>query len=329
MPTIPTLTQFILTQQRLHPDATGDFTALLNAIGLAAKIISREVNRAGIVDILGGANTTNVHGEAVQKLDVFANETLVKSLSHTGLVCVMGSEEAEEPIPVDAASGHGDYVALFDPLDGSSNIDVGVSVGTIFGIYRRKTQFGPGTETDMLQPGRDLAAAGYVVYGSSTMFVYSTGHGVHQFTLDQGLGEFLLAQEALQHGTDRIYSVNESYSNRWSPGFRDWIDWMKGGAAGSFSARYIGSLVADFHRGLIKGGVFAYPADKSSPSGKLRLLYECAPLAFIAEQAGGAASNGRRRILDLTPSALHQRSPLFIGSKPLVEKAVALVANDD
>ncbi|MFQ5668926.1 MAG: class 1 fructose-bisphosphatase [Acidobacteriota bacterium] len=316
----PTLTQFILERERSFIEATGDFTSLMSGIALSAKLISREVNKAGLVDILGLTGRRNVQGEAVQKLDDFAHHTVVHSLERTGTVCVMGSEEAEGPIPVHNPHDCGKYVVVFDPLDGSSNIDVGAPIGTIFSVLHRLGGTGPGRVEDLLQRGSEQVAAGYVIYGSSTMFIYSTGQGVHAFTLDPSLGEFLLSSEAMIiPEPSRIYSINEAHAATWEEPVRQWLHALK--AAGSHTARYIGSLVADFHRNLLRGGIFAYPADitrPEGPRGKLRLLYEAAPLAFLAEQAGGGATDGRRRILDIVPQDLHQRTPLFIGNRTAV-----------
>ena len=319
---VSTITQFILERERDHPDATGDFTALLNAIALAGKRISRDVNRAGLADILGRTGDTNVQNEQVQKLDVIANEQLARALAPTGLVCAIGSEEEDEPVPLPSGSD-GNYVVLYDPLDGSSNIDVGAPIGTIFSIYRRKTAPGSGSNAleDMLQPGRDLAAAGYVIYGSSTMLAYTTGAGVHLFTLDPGIGEFILTDADLKTGDAKVYSTNEGNSPRWNDADKEWVADLK---SDGYSARYIGSLVADFHRNLLRGGIFAYPGDSKSPNGKLRLLYECAPLSFVIEQAGGKATDGGQRILDIVPSELHQRTPLYIGSAAEVDRILAL-----
>lgn len=314
-----TLTQFIRARERDHPGATGDFTSLLNAIGLAGKRISRDVNRAGIADIIGVTGDTNVQQEKVQKLDIIANTELIQALAPTGLVCAIGSEEEDEPVEVEQGV-NGRYVVLFDPLDGSSNIDVCAPIGTIFSIYRRKTTPGSGTNSleDMLQPGRDLAAAGYIIYGSSTMLIYTTGSGVHSFTLDPAIGEFILTNSDLKcDGGAKVYSTNEGNSPRWDDADIAWVAEMK---AEGYSARYIGSLVGDFHRNLLRGGIFTYPGDKKSPNGKLRLLYECAPMAFIMEQAGGNASDGTQRILDIQPTALHQRTPLYIGGANEVER---------
>jgi len=311
-----------MEQERLHPEATGELSNLLYDLCLAAKIISRQVRRAGLTDILGDKGTINIQGELQQNLDVFANETVRHSVQHTGRVCVMASEEDEDPIPVDVREDRrsGKYVLLFDPLDGSTNIDVNVSIGTIFSIYRRcATQKGPGTLADCLQQGRKQVAAGYILYGSSTMLVYTTGQGVHGFTLDPTIGEFLLSNPNI-HCPDvgKYYSVNESHWNKWTPGIQRVVGAFKNGDSGRVqakNARYIGSLVADFHRNLMSGGVFLYPADSGSPQGKLRLLYEAAPLALVVEQAGGAAIDGKQDILEIEPHALHQRTPLIIGSK--------------
>ncbi len=318
-----TITQFILERERDHPQATGDFTALLNAIALAGKRISVDVNRAGLTDIIGRTGEINVQDEQVQKLDTIANTQFVTALTPTGLVCAIGSEEVEEPIPIEHGED-GRYVVLFDPLDGSSNIDVAAPIGTIFSIYRRKTAPGSGSNAleDMLQPGRDLEAAGYVLYGSSTMMAYSTGSGVHLFTLDPAIGEFILTDSDLRDdGGAKVYSTNEGNSSRWNQVDIDWVGQLK---SEGYSARYIGALVADFHRNLLRGGIFAYPGDSKSPNGKLRLLYEAAPLSFVIEQAGGKATDGRQRILDIVPTELHQRTPLYIGSANEVDRILAM-----
>jgi fructose-1,6-bisphosphatase I len=327
-----TIERFIMEQERLHPEATGELSNLLYDICLAAKIISRQVRRAGLTDILGAMNTINVQGELQQKLDVFANETVRHSVQHTGRICIMASEEDEEPVPVPPGKPAGKYVLLYDPLDGSANIDVNVSIGTIFSIHRRVTakKKGPGTLADCLQRGRKQIAAGYILYGSSTMLVYTTGSGVHGFTLDPTIGEFLLSHPHIRTpevGT--YYSVNESHWDQWTAGVQRAVAAFKNGdGAGRVlakNARYIGSLVADFHRNLLSGGVFLYPADTRSPQGKLRLLYEAAPLAFVVEQAGGLATDGRQAILDLAPATLHQRTPLVIGSKADVDYATEVI----
>lgn len=328
---ITTIERFILDQQYSHPEATGDLTHLLYDLALAGKIIASRTTRAGLAEILGSTGEENVQGEEVQKLDKFADRTIFRLNDHTGRLAVMASEEHAEPIPIPERFSLGKYVLLYDPLDGSSNIDYNVSIGTIFAIFRRKTVEGPGTLEDCLQKGRGLIAAGYIIYGSSTMLVYSAGQGVHGFTLDPSVGEFLLSHANIMVPEQpKFYSVNQGYQSRWSPGVRRYTEWLQGidGNGPSLSLRYIGSLVADFHRNLLSGGVFYYPADlqdASKPAGKLRLLYEAAPLAFLIEQAGGYASDGRQAILDIQPNSLHQRVPLFIGNRELVEKAEAFV----
>jgi fructose-1,6-bisphosphatase I len=322
---VVTLSRHIVEEERKHPEATGKFSNILYDIALAAKIISREVNKAGLVDILGQTGKTNVHGEAVQKLDLFAHDVIYKAMDHTGNLCCMASEEYPDVLPIPDRFPAGEYVFLFDPLDGSSNIDVNVSTGTIFSIHRKVGRGERGGLEDCLQPGYRQLAAGYVVYGSSTMLVYSSGAGVHGFTLDPGIGEFLLSHPEIRipEPPDRCYSINEAYYPRWSEAQRKLIDHMKGldGRGSAFSSRYIGSLVADFHRTLLKGGIFMYPADAKNPAGKLRLLYEVAPLAYIVEQAGGSASNGHRDILGIEPRALHERTPVYIGSTEFVTLA--------
>src|SRR5436190_9711093 len=294
-----TIERYIMEQERLHPEATGELSNLLYDICLAAKIISRQVRRAGLTDILGEFGAVNVQGEVQQKLDVFAHDTVRHSVEHTGRVCVVASEEEEHPIPVQVRDDRrsGKYVLLYDPLDGSSNIGVNVSIGTIFSIHRRITDGrGPGSLEDCLQRGRAQIAAGYILYGSSTMLVYTTGQGVHGFTLDPTIGEFLLSHPDIRSpDVGTYYSVNESHWNKWAPGIQRVVGAFKNGDHGRVdakNARYIGSLVADIHRNLMSGGVFLYPADTNAPQGKLRLLYEAAPLAFVVEQAGGAAIDG-------------------------------------
>jgi fructose-1,6-bisphosphatase I len=314
-----TIERFIMDRERQLPEATGELSNLLYDIALGAKIIASAVRRAGLINILGSAGVVNVQGEEQQKLDVFANDALKNSMSHTGRVCVMASEEDEELIPIAEEIPHGKYAVLFDPLDGSSNIDNNNPVGTIFSIYRRTSMEGHGTLADVLQPGRHQIAAGYVMYGSSVMLVYTTGQGVHGFTLDPTIGEFVLSHPNIRTpDTGKYYSVNESYFGRWSKGMQRAVRGLHGDLperiAGK-NSRYIGALVADFHRNLVSGGVFLYPGEISRPEGKLRLCYEASPLAFVVEQAGGAATNGVTRILDLQPTQLHQRTPLVIGSK--------------
>ena len=318
---VKTIEAFILEQERKHPHATGELTNLLYDIALGTKVVAAAIRRAGLVDVLGQAGAVNVQGEEQMKLDVFANESLKSALSSAGRVCVMASEEDPEPI---AFHDHNRarYAVLVDPLDGSSNIDVNGAVGTIFSIYRRVTS-GKSNVRDVLQPGNQQVAAGYVMYGSSVMLVYSTGNGVHGFTLDPTIGEFLLSHENLCMPESGLYlSVNESNFYRWNKGIQTAVRAFHGEFPDRMKAknsRYIGSLVADFHRNLIAGGVFLYPGDGKNPNGKLRLSYEANPMAFIAEHAGGAATNGLDRILDIIPGELHQRTPLVIGSKQDVE----------
>lgn len=325
---IITIERFILEQQLIRPEATGVLTNLLYDLALAGKIIASHTTRAGLAEILGSTGEENVQGEEVQKLDRFADRTIHRLNDHTGRLAVMASEEHADIIPMLDRFPVGKYVLLFDPLDGSSNIDYNVSVGTLFSIYRRITPGdGWGTVEDCLQKGRDLVAAGYIVYGSSTMLVYSTGHGVHGFTLDPSVGEFLLSHPDIRiPETPQYYSVNQGYYQYWSEGVKRYTQWLQGldGSRKALSSRYIGSLVADFHRNLLSGGVFCYPADSKDPKrphGKLRLLYEAIPLSFLVEQAGGYGSDGRQPILDILPTSLHQRTPLFIGHRDLVEKA--------
>lgn len=320
---VTTIERFIIDQEHKHPEATGELSHLLYDIALGAKLIAAATRRAGLVNILGGMGNTNVQGEEQQKLDVFANEILKNALNHTGRVCLLASEEDESPIPIPPEYTAGKYVVMFDPLDGSSNIDSNASVGTIFSVYRRVSMEGRGTMEDVLQPGRRQVAAGYVLYGSSTMLVYTTGQGVHGFTLDPTIGEFLLSHpDIMTPSVGKYYSVNESNYARWNRGSQMAVRGFHGDTPDRMTgknSRYIGALVADFHRNLINGGIFLYPADTRNPHGKLRLLYECSPMAFIAEQAGGAATDGVRPILDLQPASLHQRVPLVIGSKSDVE----------
>jgi fructose-1,6-bisphosphatase I len=318
------LTQFLLNEQRNYPKSTGNFTALFSDLVVAAKIISREVNKAGLIDILGTADYKNVQGEEVQKLDEYANDIIINTMEHGGHLTGMASEEVDDVIPIPKGMPKGDYLLLFDPLDGSSNIDVNISVGTIFSILKCPQGECMGTLKDFLNPGSDRVTAGYIIYGSSTVLVYTTGHGVHAFTLDPSVGEFLLSSEDIRIPEEgNIYSVNEVNSNRWHKGTADYIEKIKLDNERPRTARYVGSLVSDFHRNLLKGGIFLYPADTKNENGKLRLLYEANPLAFIVEQAGGRASNGDKRILEIKPEELHQRTPLIIGSKTDVEEAVA------
>jgi len=327
-----TLDRHILERQRKVPGASGEFTGLFQVIALAGRVIASKVQKAGLADVLGATGAVNVQGEAVQRLDELANKIIVRCVEAGGHVCVMASEESEGIIPVLPQYPQGKYVLLFDPLDGSSNIDVNVSIGTIFSIYRRVTPGGPGTEMDCLQPGSKQVAAGYIIYGPSTMLVYTTGDGVHGFTLDPLVGEFFLSHENIRiPARGHTYSINEGNRSKWTAGVTEWVDTLKSDKAPGgkpYGLRYVGTLVADFHRTLLRGGIFAYPADRTAPEGKLRLLYECAPLAFIAEAAGGAASTGTGRVLDVQPKTLHQRVPLFIGSREDVADAERFVAKD-
>jgi len=331
MTSVVTIERHIIEQERLHPDATGAFSSILYDMALAAKIIAREVRQAGLIDILGGTDSTNVHGEKVRKLDVYAHDVIYRAFDHTGLLCCMASEEAEEVIAIPDKFTSGGYVLIYDPLDGSSNIDANISIGSIFSIHRKVSAGDRGGLRDCLQPGTDQVGAGYVLYGSSTMLVYTTGAGVHGFTLDPSIGEFLLSHPDIRipDPGQRIYSVNEGNYRRWSERQRALVDRLKGvdGSGGRpFSHRYVGSMVADFHRTLLYGGLFMYPADEKSPSGKLRLQYEANPLAFVCEQAGGAGSDGRRRLLEVPPHELHQRTPVYLGNAEHVALAEEMLA---
>ncbi|WGO83789.1 class 1 fructose-bisphosphatase [Arsenophonus apicola] len=322
-----TLDEFIVEKQHDFPHATGELTALLSAIKLGAKIIHRDINKAGLVDILGASGASNVQGEVQMKLDLYANEKLKAALKARGKVAGIASEEEDEIVIFDGdRAENAKYVVLMDPLDGSSNIDVNVSVGTIFSIYRRITPIGqPVTKADFLQPCHQQVAAGYVVYGSSTMLVYTTGYGVHAFTYDPSLGVFCLSHEKVMFPTQgNMYSINEGNYSKFPLGVKKYIKYCQEQDPATlrpYTTRYIGSLVADFHRNLLKGGIYIYPSTASHPKGKLRLLYECNPIAFLAEQAGGKASDGSNRILDIVPEQLHQRVPFFVGTKSMVEKA--------
>jgi fructose-1,6-bisphosphatase I len=315
-----TVVRHIIEEEKMHPEATGELSRLLADFTLAAKVISLEVNKAGLVDILGFTGDSNVHGEKVKKLDMFAHDMLIKAMDHGGHFCVMASEEEEDIIHIPSPYKVGKYVLLFDPLDGSSNIDVNISIGTIFSIYKRVSPPGkPGTVTDVLQQGLHQIAAGYVVYGSSTILVYSTGHGVHGFTLDPSFGEFLLSHQDIKiPKKSKIYSINEGNYKYWHLGLKKYIKYLQEEdkiTERPYSSRYVGSMVADIHRSLLYGGIFMYPADSRNSMGKLRLMYECNPMAYIIEAAGGRASNGKQRILELKPASLHERTPIFIGSE--------------
>jgi fructose-1,6-bisphosphatase I len=326
-----TVVQHIQEQEKKFLGATGELASLVNEILVGAKIISLELNKAGIGgDILGATGTRNVHGEAVQKLDDLANSTFLSIISKSGTVCAITSEEMENPLIVPPEHA-GKYIFMMDPLDGSSNIDVNVSTGTIFSIYRKKSPGDTVTDQDLLQKGTDQVAAGYVVYGSSTMLVYSSGQGVHGFTLDPSLGDFILSHPDIRIPEQgNIYSVNEGNTENWGDKQKKFISYLKEKDKASgrpYKARYIGSFVSDFHRNLLKGGIFMYPSDTKNPSGKLRFEFEAGPMAFIVENAGGRASTGRERILDITPTDIHQCVPLYIGSRFEVEAAEEFLRN--
>jgi fructose-1,6-bisphosphatase I len=322
-----TLDRYLMETLQTAPGATGTFVNLMQSIALAGKMISSRVNRAGLAGMLGGTGEVNIQGEFVQKLDEYANETFIRALEHRGHTCMVVSEEEEEPRLVGSQWHSGRYVVTCDPLDGSSNIDVNATIGTIFGVYRRRTEEGTEAQpSDALRPGRELIAAGYIIYGSGTVMVLGSEAGVHGFTLDPSVGEFFLSHPSIRIGSSRIYSCNEAYADRWQPGVQAFLARAK---QEMYSARYIGSLVADFHRNLLKGGVFFYPATRKDPQGKLRLLYEGFPLAYLVERAGGAATDGRVPILDKVPTQLHERTPLVIGSTDLVDELTALMSADE
>ncbi len=309
----PNLFQHAIAHSNCQFADLTDLAIILNAIGSAGKLISSEINRAALRDILGSAGAANVTGDEQQKLDVIGDKMVADALRSTGLICAMSSEENAGSIDCGNAAVTGEYVVVYDPVDGSSNIDVAAPIGTIFGIYRRLSEGVAAGDVDILRPGSEMLVAGYLLYGSSTIFAYTSGDGVHFFTLDPTLGEYLLTQEGVRsHGSSHVYSANEGNSGKWLEGDQNWVAHVK---SEGYTGRYIGALVADFHRNLMKGGIYAYPGDKSNPSGKLRLLFECAPLAFIAEQAGGAASDGSTRIRDIVPEQLHHRTPMYIGNK--------------
>ncbi|MEQ8216922.1 MAG: class 1 fructose-bisphosphatase [Arenibacter sp.] len=329
-----TLGEFIFDNQSSFPYSTGELSKLINAIRLAAKITNHEVNKAGLVDILGDAGNTNVQGEDQQKLDVYANEKFIQTLIQRGIVCGIASEEEEDFIAVNSIDGNNTnkYVVLIDPLDGSSNIDVNASVGTIFSIYRRISPLGNPVELkDFLQPGKDQVAAGYVMYGTSTMLVFTTGNGVNGFTLNPALGTFYHSHPNMQFPeTGRIYSVNEGNYVHFSKGVKAYIKYcQKEEEDRPYTSRYIGSMVADFHRNLIKGGIYMYPRIGPKQNGKLRLTYECNPIAFLTEQAKGKATTGTKRIMDIEPTELHQREAIFCGSIKMVEKLEEFILNED
>ena len=329
-----TLARHIIEQEKKHPEATGELSNLLHDLSLATKVISLEVNKAGLVDILGFTGDNNVHGEQVKKLDMYAHDMMVRAMDHGGHLCAMASEEEEDIIHIPPHFHVGKYVLLFDPLDGSSNIDANVSIGTIFSIYKRISPDNqPGTTEDCLQPGHQQVAAGYVIYGSSTMMVYTAGNGTHGFTLDPAFGEYILSHKNIQTPKkSKIYSINEGNYLYWHPGLKKYIKYLQDEDEATdrpYSSRYIGSMVADIHRNLLYGGIFMYPADSRNPNGKLRLMYECNPMAFIIEQAGGRASNGKQRMLDIQPENLHQRVPIFIGSEEDVKMVEKFMAEEE
>ena len=323
---IVTLEQFIIDRQDRFPHSTGAFSRLLRDISVAAKILNRDIRRAGLIDIFGGTGKINVQGETQQKLDEMAHEEMVRALRRGGECCLIGSEEHAEAIPINTNQGSDDggYIVLLDPLDGSSNIDVNVSVGTIFSIYRLPEGVTEVSLEAALQPGTEQVGAGYVVYGSSAMMVYTTGDGVYGFTLEPSIGEFLLSHRRIQiPKKGRMYSVNEGNYNSFEEGLKRYIKWMQENDASPdhpYTTRYIGSFVSDFHRNLLKGGIYIYPATAKNPDGKLRLMYEANPMSMIVEQAGGRASDGHGRILEKRPEKLHQRTPLFIGSEEMVRR---------
>ena len=326
---VVTIERFIIEQERLHPEATGELSGILYDMALAAKMIANKVRLSGLADILGSTENANVQGEIQQKLDIFANDTIIKAMDHGGRLCAMASEEEPDIIPIPDGFRCGKYCLLFDPLDGSSNIDVNVPVGTIFSVVQKITRGRHGEMEDMLQPGRRQVAAGYIIYGSSTMLVYTTGQGVHGFTLDPSIGEFLLSHPNIRIPDEgRYLSVNDSYERQWNEQTKKLMRRYRGleGDRRPLSVRYVGSLVADFHRNLLGGGVFCYPPNQKNPHGKLRMLYEANPLAFVCEQAGGAATDGYKRIMDIQPVELHQRIPLFIGSTRDVDLATQTLA---
>lgn len=311
-----TLDRFIFETTKAHREAQGTLATLLRQIALAGRLVSSRVNRAGLAGMLGATGETNVQGEFVQKLDIYANEAFKRALEHVGVCCAVVSEEDEEPFLIPEPFHSGRYIVCIDPLDGSSNIDVNATIGTIFGVFRRSTPEGtPAQKEDYLRSGRDMVASGYIIYGSGTVLVLSTGEGVFGFTLDPLVGEFFLSHSDIQLGPKAFtYSINEGYAAKWDPKLRQYIEGIKD-SSDNWKARYIGSLVADFHRNLLKGGVFLYPGTLSNPKGKLRLLYEAFPLAFLVEAAGGRASNGTQDILDLLPTEHHERTPLFLGNR--------------
>ena len=326
-----TLEQFIVDQQSLYKESRGSLSRIFRSLELAAKVVNRDVCKAGLVDILGNHGSTNTHGEEQKKLDVIANEVFIAALSKSGEVAVILSEENDDPVFIEGSENE-KYIIAIDPLDGSSNIDVNASIGTIFSIYRRSNFTQPPTAADCMQKGKHQVAAGYIIYGSSTMLVYTTGLGVNGFTLDDSIQEFCLSHPNIQTPKDgKIFSVNEGNLQDFPDGIKRYVQYCKEKDKSTnrpYGARYIGSLIADFHRNLLKGGIFMYPATEKTPNGKLRLMYECNPMAFIVEQAGGQASTGTGRILDLLPTDLHQRAPIYIGSSNMVDQCVQMLTED-
>ncbi len=333
---LTTLGEFIIDRQKDFPGSSGELSRILSGVRLAAKVVNQQINKAGLAKhILGSAGSENIQGEDQQKLDVFADEQFIQALKARGMVCGIGSEENDDFVAFENEENmNANYVLLMDPLDGSSNIDVNVSIGTIFSVFKRKSPVGTkATLEDFLQKGTDQVAAGYVIYGSSTMLVYTTGNGVNGFTFDPGIGVFYLSHPDMKFPeSGKIYSINEGNINKCEPAVQDYVAYCQEVDKATnrpYSGRYIGSLVADFHRNLIKGGIYMYPSTQSAPNGKLRLLYECSPLAFLAEQAGGKASNGHQRIMEIEPTELHQRVPYFVGSKEMVEKVEQMIAEKE
>jgi fructose-1,6-bisphosphatase I len=324
-----TLTRFIIQKQADFPAATGEFSSLMAQLGLAGKMIAHDLRRAGLISILGLTGETNIQGEAVKKLDEIANETILKTFRYSGLVCALASEEMEQPLYLAENWPHGKYILLFDPLDGSTNTDVNMPLGSIFSVLRYHGKDGLPVETDLIRRGTEQVAAGYLMYGSSTMLVYTSGRGVHGFTLDPGVGEYVLSHEDIKiPSRGKVYSANEGNAGKWMEGMRRYVEYLKAkdkATGRPYSGRYSGCLVADVHRILLSGGIFLYPGEMDKPEGKMRLLYECNPLAMVMEQAGGRASTGSMRILDVEPKSLHQRIPLIIGSPEDVSEAEEFV----
>jgi fructose-1,6-bisphosphatase I len=327
---IITLEQFIVDQQSLYKDAGGSLSRIFRSLELAAKVVNRDVRKAGLVDILGNHGATNTHGEEQKKLDVIANDVFIAALSKSGEVSIIISEENDEPVFVEGCEEE-KYIVAIDPLDGSSNIDVNASIGTIFSIYRRNAANKVASLADCMQKGKHQVAAGYIIYGSSTMLVYTTGLGVNGFTLDDSIQEFCLSHPSIQIPTQgKVFSINEGNYADFPEGVQEYVQYCKAKDQETnrpYGARYIGSLIADFHRNLLKGGIFIYPPTEKTPNGKLRLMYECNPMSFIVEQAGGKSSTGKMRVLDVLPEDLHQRVPLFIGSAEMVDMAVSMLNN--